>query len=308
MDFDQLETFVEVARNLSFSRAAEKRFRTQPAISAQIRALEEEVGAKLLDRSGGKVAVTAPGKVFLQYAEDSLQARRNILNSLAEMERVPRGEIVVAANEGTCLHILPEVFADFKKQYPSVGVMVNRSEHKQVLEAIIDNSVDFGIVSLPVSDKRLTTVQIHRDEIMLIVPPQHSLAKLTAVSLAQAGEFPILMPKTGRTRDAIEQLFEDRRIRPNISMELDSSELLKRFVAADVGVGFIARSNVQEDIKAGVLAAIPLADAQIRRDLALVFRKDKALSRAALAFIEIAVKLKNPQSIAVGHQTSGNTV
>ena len=308
MDFDQLETFVEVARNLSFSRAAEKRFRTQPAISAQIRALEEEVGAKLLDRSGGKVAVTAPGKVFLQYAEDTLQARRNIVNSLAEMERVPRGEIVVAANEGTCLHILPEVFADFKKQYPSVGVMVNRSEHKQVLEAIIDNSVDFGIVSLPVSDKRLTTVQIHRDEIMLIVPPQHPLAKLRAAFLAQAGEFPILMPKTGRTRDAIEQLFDDRRIRPNISMELDSSELLKRFVAADVGVGFIARSNVQEDIKAGVLAAIPLADAQIRRDLALVFRKDKALSRAALAFIEIAVKLKNPQSIAVGYPTTGNSV
>ncbi len=308
MDFDQLETFIEVARNLSFSRAAEKRFRTQPAISAQIRALEEEVGARLLDRSGGKVAVTAPGKVFLQFAEDTLQARRNILNSLAEMERVPRGEIVVAANEGTCLHILPEVFAEFKKQYPSVGVMVNRSEHKQVLEAVVDNSIDFGIVSLPVADKRLTTVPIHRDEIVLIAPPGHPLAKLKSVSLEQASEYPILLPKAGRTRDAIEQLFDERRLKPNISMELDSSELLKRFVAADVGVGFIARSNVQEDIKAGVLAAISLSGAQIRRDLALVFRKDKALSRAALAFIEIAVRLKNPQSIAVGQQNSSKSI
>lgn len=308
MDFDQLETFIEVARHLSFSRAAEKRFRTQPAISAQIRALEEEIGVRILDRSGGKVAVTAPGKVFLQYAEDAIQARRAVVNSLAEMERVPRGEIVVAANEGTCLHILPEVFAEFKKQYPSVGVMVNRSEHKQVLESIVDNSIDFGIISLPVPDKRLTTVQIHRDEVVMIAAPQHPLAKLKSVTLAQAGEYPLLLPKTGRTRDAIEQLFDDRHIKTTISMELDSSELLKRFVAADVGIGFIARSNVQEDILAGVLTAIPISDAQIRRDLALVYRKDKALSRAALAFIEIAVRLKNPQSVTPARQTNAKSV
>ena len=308
MDFDQLETFIEVARHLSFSRAAEKRFRTQPAISAQIRALEEEVGVKLLDRSGGKVAVTAPGKVFLQYAEEAIQSRRVVVNSLAEMERVPRGEIVLAANEGTCLHILPEVFAEFKKQYPNVSVMVNRSEHKQVLELIVDNSIDFGIVSLPVSDKRLTTVPIHRDELVIIAGPQHPLTKLKAVTLARAGEYPLLLPKSGRTRGAIEQLFEDRHIKPTVSMELDSSELLKRFVAADVGIGFIARSNVQEDILAGVLAAIPISDAQIRRDLALVYRRDKALSRAALAFIEIAVRLKNPQPVVPSRQTNAKSM
>ena len=118
MDFDQLETFLEVARLSSFSRAAERRFRTQPAISSQIRSLEEEVGAKLLDRSGGKVAITAAGKVFQKYAEENLEQRRIMLVALAEMHRVPRGEIVVSANEGTCLHILPEVFAEFKRQYP----------------------------------------------------------------------------------------------------------------------------------------------------------------------------------------------
>src|SRR4051812_22660926 len=305
MDFDQLETFIEVARHLSFSRAAEKRFRTQPAISAQIRALEEEVGVRLLDRSGGKVAVTAPGKVFLRYAEEAIQSRRMVVNSLAEMAHVPRGEIVLAANEGTCLHILPEVFAEFKKQYPSVSVMVNRSEHKQVLELIIDNSIDLGIVSLPVTDKRLTTVPIHRDELVMIVSPKHPLAKAKSVTLEKAGEFPLLLPKAGRTRDALNQLFSDRHIKTTVSMELDSSELLKRFVAADVGVGFIARSNVQEDVKAGVLAAIPMADASLRRDLALVFRKDKALSRAALAFMEIAVKIKHAPSAATASQPVG---
>ncbi len=292
MDFDQIETFLEVARLSSFSRAAERRFRTQPAISSQIRALEEEVGAKLLDRSGGKVAMTAPGKVFQKYAEETLEQRRVMLVALAEMHRVPRGEIVVSANEGTCLHILPEVFAEFKRQYPSVAVNVKRLEHNKILEAIIDNSCDFGVVSMPVPDKRLTVVPIHRDELIVITPPQHPLARQKKATVAEVVEYPLLLPKVGRTRDALEALFHERRLKPAVSMELDSSELLKRFVAADVGVGFIPRSHVAEDLQAKALAALTLADASIQRDLALVFRKDKALSRAALAFIDIAVKLK----------------
>jgi len=293
MDFDQLETFLQVARHASFSRAAEKRFRTQPAISSQIRALEEEVGAKLFDRSGGKVSLTAAGKAFQKYVEETLDARKTMLTSLAEMERVPRGEIIVGANEGTCLHILPEVFADFKKQYPDVSVNIKRADYASILESIIDNSVDFGVVSLPVGDNRLTVVLIHRDELVVIAPPRHPLGKMKSISIVEVAKYPLVLPKAGHTRDALEELFHERRLKPNYAMELYSSELLKRFVAADVGVGFIARSNVQEDARAGVLAAIPMNDAQIRRDLALVFRKDKALSRAALAFIDIAVKHKS---------------
>ena len=299
MDFDQLETFLEVARHCSFSRAAEKRFRTQPAISSQIRALEEEIGAKLFDRSGGKVALTAAGKVFQHYCEEALQARRAVVVTVQEMERVPRGEMVVAANEGTCLHILPEVFSEFKKQYTSVAVSIQRSEHNKTLESVIDNSVDFGVVSLPVEDNRLTIVVIHNDELVLIAPPQHPLAKLQAAPVADIARFPLLVPKVGRTRDAIENLFHERRLKMQISMELDSSELLKRFVAAEVGVGFIARSNVAQDVRAGALTAVPLADARIKRDLALVFRKDKALSRAALAFIDNAVRAKSSLARAV---------
>ena len=299
MDFDQLETFLEVARLSSFSRAAEKRFRTQPAISSQIRSLEEEVGAKLLDRSGGKVSITASGKLFLKFAEDLLEARRVMLTSVAETERVPRGEIVVGANEGTCLHILPEVFAEFKKQYPDVNISITRSDYAKILESVIDNSVDFGVVSLPVNDPRLTVVLIHRDELVIIVPPKHPLSKLKSATIAEAANFPLIVPKGGHTRDALENFFYERKLKPRYTMELDSSELLKRFVAAGAGVGFIARSNVLEDIRANALAAIPISDATIRRDLALVFRKDKALSRAALAFIDITVKIKCVDAVAV---------
>ena len=297
MDFDQLETFLAVARLSSFSRAAEKRFRTQPAISSQIRALEEEVGARLLDRSGGKVSITSAGKLFQKYAEETLEARKATLTAIAEAERVPRGEIIVGANEGTCLHILPEVFAEFKRQYPDVAVNIKRSDYGKILESVIDNSVDFGVVSLPINDPRLTVVLIHRDELVLIVPPNHPLAKMKSATLAEAAQSPLVMPTAGHTRDALETLFHDRRLKPRYAMELDSSELLKRFVAADVGVGFIARSHVQEDVRANVLAVVPVSDAQIRRDLALVFRKDKALSRAALAFIDTTVKLKTADAV-----------
>jgi LysR family transcriptional regulator, low CO2-responsive transcriptional regulator len=300
MDFDQLETFIEVSRLSSFSRAAEKRFRTQPAISSQIRSLEEEVGAKLLDRSGGKVSLTASGKLFLKFAEETLDARKAATVAIGETERVPRGEIVVGANEGTCLHILPEVFAHFKKQYPDVSVSIRRADYAKVLESVIDNSVDFGVVSMPVTDNRLTAVLIHKDELVLIAPPKHPLSKLKAVTAADIAQYPLVMPKVGHTRDALDDLFHQHKLKPRYAMELDSSELLKRFVAADVGVGFISRSNVQEDVQANVLAAVPLADTQIRRDLALVFRKDKALSRAALAFIDIAVKIKTADSVASG--------
>jgi DNA-binding transcriptional LysR family regulator len=281
MDFDQLQTFLEVARHASFSRAAEKRFRTQPAISSQIRAVEDEVGAKLFDRSGGKVSLTAAGKAFLKYSQETLDARQAMLTSLAEMEHVPRGAIVVGANEGTCLHILPEVFADFKKLYPDVSVSIKRADYAMVLESVTDNTVDFGVVSLPVKDNRLTVVLIHHDELVIIAPPHHPLGRMKAAHVADLAKYPLVLPKAGHTRDALDDLFREHGLKPNYSMELD------------VGVGFIARSNVQEDVRAGVLAAISMADAKMRRDLALVFRKDKALSRAALAFIEIAKRHKS---------------
>jgi len=204
MDFEQLETFLEVARLSSFSRAAERRFRTQPAISAQIRALEEEVGARLLDRSGGKVSITQSGKLFQKYAEETLEARKAVLTAIAETERVPRGEIIVGANEGTCLHILPEVFAEFKRQYPDVAVNIKRADYGKILESVIDNSVDFGVVSLPVTDNRLKIVLIHRDELVIIAPPGHPLAENKSARVADVANFPLVMPKVGHTRDALE--------------------------------------------------------------------------------------------------------
>lgn len=299
MDFDHLETFLEVARHKSFSRAAERRFRTQPAISSQIRAIEDEVGARLLDRSGGRVALTDAGRIFLKYVEDTLEARRAMLANLADSAHIPSGEVIVAANEGTCLHVLPEVFAEFKSRYPDVGITVQRSESREVLETVLASSVDFGVVALPIDDRRLASIPIHRDELVLITYKGHPLSKKKIVPYAELAKYPLLIPKVGRTREAIEDFLMERQIKPNVSMALDSSELLKRFVAVGVGIGFISSSHVKDEVRAGSLFISKVEEMHIRRDLALIYRKERSMSRAAQAFIEIAVELTNGEAPAI---------
>ena len=304
MDFDQLEIFLEVARLSSFSRAAEKRFRNSARRSRRRFARSKRKWARACSTALEAASRSPlPAKLFFKYAEETIEHRKTILTEIAETERVPRGEIVVGANEGTCLHILPEVFAQFKRDYPNVSVSIRRSDYARILDSILENIVDFGVVSLPVNDNRLEAQMIHRDELVVIASPQHPLAAKKSVTVAEIAAYPLVVPKLGHTRDALDALFYDHKLKPNLAMELDSSELLKRFVAAGVGIGFIARSNIEEDIRAKALVAITFADAQIRRDLAIVFRKDKSHSRAARAFMEIAVKQKNFSTIAPGKRS-----
>ena len=174
--------------------------------------------------------------------------------AIAETERVPRGEIIVGANEGTCLHILPEVFAEFKKQYPDVAVNINRADYAKILESVIDNSVDFGVLSLPVTDTRLTVVMIHRDELVIIAPPHASAGQDEVGDHRGSGAISRwFCRKPGTPAMPWSTCFHERKLKPRCAMELDSSELLKRFVAANAGVGFISRSNVPEDVRADVL-------------------------------------------------------
>jgi DNA-binding transcriptional LysR family regulator len=294
MDFDQLRTFLEVARHRSFSRAGEKLSLTQPAISAQIRSLETEVGAQLFDRSGGKVTFTAAGRVFEPFAEHCLECHQHILLAVAEMQRTPRGEIAISANESTCLYVLPQVFTQFKQQYSRVALNIIRADRSRTLEAVLNREVDFGVVALPLKDARLTSEWIHKDELVLVAALTHPLVKAAKVRMEDVARHPLLLPKQGRQREQIDLLFSIRELRPSIGMELDSSELLKRFIAAGMGIGFVPKSSIAADEQAGALKILPIEGVRLQRELALVFRKDKSLSRAAQAFLEIAIGRPRP--------------
>jgi len=298
MDFEQLRTFLEVCRLRSFSRAAEKLTVTQPAISAQIRTLENEVGARLFDRDGGKVTFTAAGKVFEPFAEHCLQCHSHIMVAIGELHRSPRGEISVCANEATSLYVLPNVFAQFKQQYSRVGLSIVRADRARTLESVMSREVDFGVVSLPLKDTRLTVDVIHRDEIVLVAPKNHSLAAREVVRFPEILQHSLLLPKQGRQRELIEELFRNYDVQPRIAMEVESSELLKRLIVAGLGIGFLPRTNVLIDEKAGAIQIIKLEGVRLNRELAVIFRKDKTLTRAAHAFLEIATGRARPHAPA----------
>lgn len=289
MDFDQLHTFLEIVRLGSFSRAAESCFRSQPAVSAQIRQLEEELGTRLFDRVASRVSLTASGKRFSEYARDMLELRRRALQEMGEMNIVPRGELVIGANEATCLYILPGVFADFKKTYPEVQISIFRTHGAAVVQRVLENALDFGIAQLPVQDRRLERVVIHTDEICLLLPPSHPLVRSGPVEPEALVPFPLLLPKGGRTRSLLDEYLMPVREQVQISMELESSEMIKRFAQAGLGISFIAKTYVQAEVRDGTLKLVTLRGRPTIQ-LGLIYRKDKPLSRAALAFIEVATQ------------------
>jgi len=287
MDFDQLHTFLEIVRLKSFSKAAQTCYRTQPAISAQVRQLEQELRADLFERFGSKISLTTAGRIFAQYAEQMLDLRRRVQDAIAELENNPRGELVIAANEATCIYVLPKVFSEYRRLFPAVQLQVLRSYGSRVVEAVMENSADFGLTQLPVEEKRLQVVNVHRDEIRLITPVDHPLANRKAVQAHEIVESFLILPKYGKTRTRLNEWLEPVEDDVRISMELDSTEMMKRFVIAGLGVSFVAASNCREEIADGKLKSIALAPEPLMRRLGLVYRKDKALSKAALGFIQV---------------------
>lgn len=289
MDLDQLHTFLEIVRLKSFSKAAQTCYRTQPAISAQVRQLEQELNTTLFERLGTRIALTASGKIFCQYAEQILELRKRAQESINELERVPRGELVIAANEATCIYVLPQVFSEYKKRFPNVQLLVDRSYGSHVVDAVTDNLADFGITQLPVQEKKLQVVRIHSDEIKLLVPAGHPLESRGAVFPSDLIPYPLLLPKSGTTRSRLSVWLEPVEDQIQISMELDSTEMLKRFVLAGLGISFLAASHCKEEVESGKLAVVPLGPEPMIRRLGVIYRRDKALSKAALGFIEVVL-------------------
>lgn len=287
MDFDQLHTFLEIVRLNSFSKAAKTCFRTQPAISAQIRQMEQELETQLFDRFGSRITLTTAGKIFAEYARKILEMRRQGFDAVRELDNIPKGEMSIAANEATCVHVLPAVFARYREKFPKVQMQVVRSYGARTIESVLDNSVDFGITQLPLQEKKLRVVQIYSDEIRLFTSPNHRLANHKTVSAEDIVKEDLLLPKTGRTRTRINEFLDAFEDKMRISMELESSEMQKRFTEAELGVTFMAVSSAREEISTGRLKAIRLQPLPMIRTIGLIYRQDKALSRASLGFIQL---------------------
>ena len=287
MNLDQIRNFHAVAVHKSFTIAAEKLFRTQPAISTQVRMLEEELGTRLFDRIGKKVYLTQAGNVLLDYAERLLSLHDEAKLAVTEVNTTPKGKILIGANESTCLYVLPQIFALFKKKYPDVQISIYRNFSRKVLDKVRGNQLDFGIVTLPVPDRELNILPIAEDELWLITGPGHPLAAQSSPNLEDVVSYPFIFHTAGTTRERLRKHFGSWWDRLHISMELASIETIKKFVSIGMGVSIVPRSYAEEERRRGTLCLLPLRNLTLIRKLGLIYRKNRYLSRACIVFLEV---------------------
>jgi DNA-binding transcriptional LysR family regulator len=287
MDFDQLATFVYVAKLKSFSRAGQKVFRSQSAVSAQIRQLEQAYRAKLLDRSAKSVELTPAGEVLFEYAERLLRLRDESIQGVADRGNVVQGTVLFGANEATCLYLLPDIFAEFQRRHPLVHISIYRNFSHKILQRIEDGTIDVGIVTLPIKALNTKVHHIYRDRLRFMVSSRNPLANRTKLTLEEVAAQPLIFPRTGFTRQVLDKLFRPYRSRLRITMELPSIGMIKRFVGADAGVSFISESFASDQVKAGEVKLLNVEGVDLWRELGLVYRRDRSLPRAAQSLIAI---------------------
>ncbi len=294
MDFDQLTTFVQVAKLKSFSKAGQKVFRSQSAVSAQIRQLEQAYKAKLLDRSAKSVELTPAGEVLFEYAERLLRLRDESMQIVADRGSVVQGPVTFGANEATCLYLLPDILSEFKPRYPLVHISIYRNFSHKILQRLEEGSLDLGIVTLPLKSPNLKMHVINRDRLRFMVSSKNPLAQRSHVTLEEIVSAPLIFPKTGYTRQVLDKLFRPHRSRLQIAMELPSVGMIKTFVAADVGISIISESFARDQVKSGEVKLLNVEGVDLWRELALVYRRDRSLPRAVQALINMIRESRKP--------------
>ena len=287
MDFDQLTTFVQVAKLKSFSKAGQKVFRSQSAVSAQIRQLEQAYKAKLLDRSAKSVELTPAGEVLFDYAERLLRLRDESMQIVADRGSVVQGPVTFGANEATCLYLLPDILSEFRRRYPLVHISIYRNFSHKILQRLEEGSLDLGIVTLPLKSPNLKMHVINRDRLRFMVSSKNPLAQRSHVTLEEIAAAPLIFPKTGYTRQVLDKLFRPHRSRLQVAMELPSIGMIKTFVAADVGISIISESFARDQVKSGEVKLLNVEGVDLWRELALVYRRDRSLPRAVQSLINM---------------------
>ncbi len=286
MDLYQLETFLAVVEEKGFSRGAARMRRTQPAISHAIRKLEEEIGEPLFERSSRDGTLTASGKLLRSYAERLLRLRGETITALEELRSLERGRLTIAANEYTCLWLLPLLDA-FCTHHPQIGVTVQRSLASQIPDQLLERAAEFGILSFRPDDARLHAIAVYTDSVAFVVDPKHPLARRKQVSLRELGtENFIAHTVASPLRQRVIETFARNQTPLNMGVELPSLEAIKRFVARGKGVALVPGLTVQPELARGELVQVAVPELRIARRLWLVHRQRATLSHAGVAFLE----------------------
>ena len=288
MDINQLEVFLAVAREKSFSRAAESLHRTQPAVSQAIRRLELELGEPLFDRSSKDGTLTAAGRVLLDFSQQMLNLRHHAHSAIRELRDLTRGKLSLGANEYTVMSLLP-LIPIFRARHPHIKIEVRRALASRIPSEIIGRGVEIGIVTFKPSDPAIKSLSLVADEIALIVAPNHPLAANKIVSVRELGaEAFIAHNVPSPYREKVIRTFEKHRTPLNISMEMPTIESIKRLVEQGIGVALVPRLAAQIEIERKQLVGLVVREMKLERRLYLIYRRGATLSHAARAFLRVA--------------------
>ena len=287
MDLQQLRGFFEVVREGSFTRAASKLFVTQPAISQQVKALEEEVGEELVERTRKSLRLTPAGEILFGRARSIFSQLDGALDEIHQLRNVLRGTVTVGTSDTNCMYVLPEVLERFRNEYPQVEVVVLNKTSDEVNQLVLDDEVDFGLVTLPVGNRDLTSERLFTRQDTLICPSQHALAGRRHVGLKAIAAQPLLALEHGsRSRSIMEEVFSEIGEETNVVMNLGSVEVIKRFVEIGFGVAIVPKVAVMREVEEGNVAAVSVRGMKAR-EIGLVFHRTRSRSAATSAFLDI---------------------
>jgi DNA-binding transcriptional LysR family regulator len=286
MDLTQLETFLAVAEEKSFSRAAQRMNRTQPAVSQVIRKLEESLGETLFDRASRDGSLTAAGVLLREYAVRLLALRREATSAIGELKSLERGSLQLAANEYTCMYLLPAIDA-FRRQFPHISVTVHRMLASRIPEELGLRTFEIGVTSFRPDPAQFRAIAVYGDSLAFVVSPKHSLARAQRVSIADLGKQDFIAHHVASPlRRKVIEAFQRHRTPLNMVIELPTIEAIKRFVAMGNGVALVPHLTVAHELEIGDLVRIPIDELDVKRVLRLVHRRQATLSYAARAFLK----------------------
>jgi DNA-binding transcriptional LysR family regulator len=287
MELYALRVFLTVAGEKSFSRAAEKLLRTQPAVSLALQRLEAELDEKLMDRSGKDLLLTDAGRIVLDYARRFENLERELSNSLAELRDNSAGRLVIGANESTTLYLLRHI-EQYRRLYPKVKVQVRRSLSSKIPTQLIDGDLEMGVISYTPADDRLVSQVIFTDHLAFVVSPEHRFAQRESVSITELDmETFIAHNVVSPYREVVLREFQRHKVTLNMDVEMPTVETIRHMVQRNEGVAFLPRMCVLHELEQGLLREVKVPELVVERKIHLVYPAKRALSHAARAFLEL---------------------
>jgi len=287
MELYSLQVFLTIATERSFSRAAEKLLRTQPAVSLALQRLEQEFGEKLIDRSGKDLILTDAGRTVLDYARRFQSLHQELENALAELRDNSAGCLTIGANESTTLYLLRHI-ENYRDLHPKVKVEIRRSLSSRIPNELLDGNLELGVISYEPADERLKSKIIYTDSLAFVVSPRHRLASRRTVSIVDLGaENFIAHNVVSPYREVVLREFQSHKVPLHMDVEMPTIESIRKLVQSNFGVAFVPRMCVEQEIEQKTLCEVRVKEIHVERKIRLVYPTRRALSHAARAFLEV---------------------